>query len=203
MASTSRLLSLPLEIRTLIYSHIFQSPISHVLIEQDRSNNNKPTFRIVCADAPEWSLSLAPLLTCRQLYFETRHLLYTLNTVDLQLWHNRDIYSKKYDPVKLSQSPYIVHAHFPTAAALDVQIVDVKKTLELAVRWGQTTLPHIRLDDRHNGLQRLLPTGVRVVVCDGRFSPQFVPVKVKRAGKREAWRRFRWNVREGWWYVFS
>jgi len=201
MASTSPLLSLPLEIRTLIYNYIFQSPTSHITIEQIRSTSH---FRVQCTSQPGWSLSLAPLLTCRQLYFETRHLFYVLNSVDLQLWHSREVYGKKYDPIRLSQRLYLLHAHFPTAeASADVRIVDVKRTLELATLWGQTSLPHDRLDYWRGGPQTVLPTGVRVVYHDIGATPLFSPVSRRKTGKREAWRRFRWNFREGWWRIFG
>ena len=195
MASVA-LLSLPLEIRTMIYGYIFQSPSSHITLEQRRSTTQ---FCIVCdGNYPDWTLSLAPLLTCRQLYFETRHLLYTLNSIDLQLWHTREVYSNTYDPIRISQRLYLLHTHFPKADNGDVQIVDLRKTIELAIIWGQTYFDH-----RQGGLQPILPTGVRLVFHDLRTTPLFSPVLGKKTGKREAWRRFRWNLRECWWSIFS
>ena len=201
MAFTSPLLSLPLEVRTLIYNYIFQSPTSHITLEQFRSRSH---FRIICPAQPDWCLSLALLQTCRQLYFETRHLSYVLNSIDLQLWHAREVYGKKYDPTQLSQRLYLFHAHFPKAeAGGDLRIVDVKRTLETAIIWGQTNLPHDRLDDWNGRRETVLPTGVRVVYHDPGSPPVFSPIRRKRPGKMEAWRRFRWNFREGWWSFFG
>jgi len=202
MACVSPLLSLPPEIRNMIYNYMFQSPTSQLTLEQQRSTTH---FRIVCTNQPDWSLSFAPLRTCRQLYFETRHLFYTLNTIQLKLSHFRDTYARRQQLVQLRQRPYLLHTQFPKGDYdTDIELVDVKRTLEMAISWSQTTLYYNRLDNWRGRSQIVLPNGVRVVSQDNmKTTPQLAPISEKKTGKREAWKRFRWNSKEAWGNLFG
>ena len=206
------LLTLPPELRLQIYTHIFLSPTTYLTIQALPPPST--TFRIHDPSSPSSSrISLALLLTCKTINREARNLIWKLNTLTFTLYHPSPHFpAHGYDRSGTAYRLFTLYSIFPGSAtypylkgvgAGDVD-VDLSEVIQGARRWGERNLVRDGMKAKADGV-RFKVGGVTLVfhssddeeiVLEGEGAE-------RKGGKREAVRRWRWNMREVWWGFWS